>query len=401
VALTRPALARVLESKLRAEITVSWGRMRQAAACFPPSPWGEDLRLFGEGSGPGLDCDSLERLWLAGAVNEMFHVYDLGTEGDLLKSGRFGHWLDVVQQALSTNRLVTFVTSGSTGEPKRCVHQLAHLKSETAALADLFSDRARIISTVPAHHIYGFLLTAMLPERLGARVLDAAATSLSELASSLRSSDLIVSFPDHWRYLERSLARVPEDVMGTTSTAPCPRWLIEALITKGFSNMVEIYGSSETAGIGTRAWPSAAYSLLPHWRREQGEAGETILVHAAGHRVVPMDNLVFEDQCRFSIEGRVDHAVQVGGINVHPAAVARRLAEHPLVAEAAVRPMRPDEGNRLKAFIVLVDRAPDEEDAHRSVSDWIESNLTTAERPKMLTFGPALPRSPLGKLADW
>jgi long-chain acyl-CoA synthetase len=400
--LMRNTLARVLESKLRAEIASSRGRSRQNAFNLPVSPWREDLRLFGEAPEGGLDCDSLERMWLAGAVNEMFHIYESGTEGDLLKTERFGQWLDIVGHALTRTRRLTFTTSGSTGAPKRCTHELADLECEIAALADIFSDRTRIVSSMPSHHIYGFLFTAMLPDELRVGFYDSAGLSPGELASCLTAGDLLVSFPDHWRYLEQSLSRVPGGVIGTTSTAPCPRWLIEALIKKGLASMIEVYGSSETAGIGTRAWPDHTYSLLPHWQVKQEPAERAItLAHRSGRQIAPMDNLMFLDERRFSIEGRVDQVVQVGGINVHPEHIAKRLSEHPLVKEAAVRLMRPDEGNRLKAFVVLSSLAGDEGAAHVDLSRWIESELQAVERPKTLTFGSAIPRGALGKLSDW
>jgi long-chain acyl-CoA synthetase len=50
--------------------------------------------------------------------------------------------------------------------------------------------------------------------------------------------------------------------------------------------------------------------------------------------------------------GRAEGAVQVGGVNVFPDVVGRVLTAHSGVAQAAVRLMRPEEGTRLKAFVV-------------------------------------------------
>jgi acyl-CoA synthetase (AMP-forming)/AMP-acid ligase II len=44
--------------------------------------------------------------------------------------------------------------------------------------------------------------------------------------------------------------------------------------------------------------------------------------------------------------------VQVAGVNVWPQRVAEALRAHPDVLDAVVRPMRADEGERLKAFVV-------------------------------------------------
>jgi acyl-coenzyme A synthetase/AMP-(fatty) acid ligase len=63
--------------------------------------------------------------------------------------------------------------------------------------------------------------------------------------------------------------------------------------------------------------------------------------------------------------------------------------------------MRPEEGNRLKAYVVP---APDVRDAGAFLAElnaWIDSVLPAPERPKSITFGPALPRSATGKLCDW
>jgi acyl-coenzyme A synthetase/AMP-(fatty) acid ligase len=87
-------------------------------------------------------------------------------------------------------------------------------------------------------------------------------------------------------------------------------------------------------------------------------------------------------------------------MNVFPAWVVDVLALHPQVREAAVRLMRPDEGRRLKAFVVP--RSGVDVDALRAdLPGWIAERLTAPERPVAWTFGPRLPRQASGKPADW
>jgi acyl-coenzyme A synthetase/AMP-(fatty) acid ligase len=103
---------------------------------------------------------------------------------------------------------------------------------------------------------------------------------------------------------------------------------------------------------------------------------------------------------RFCVRGRRDEAVQVGGINVFPARVRKVLLEHPGVADAGVRLMTPEEGARLKAFVVAAPGV-DCEALRTELERWVVNRLTVAERPKSLVFGARLPVNEQGKLADW
>ncbi|HYF55216.1 MAG TPA: AMP-binding protein [Salinarimonas sp.] len=392
-ALARAALARVVESKMRAEIAAAAGRHGSGTPSrrLPPGPWPEALGV-GEGAPEeSLGCDSLERLWLAAALAETFDLAEAAQA--LNEAATFGDWLDRIEAAWPGDR-VTFLTSGSSGVPKPCAHAMADLALEIEGLAPLLPGRRRVVAGVPAHHIYGFLFTAMLPERLGLPVV-------AYGSAPLAPGDLVVSFPDHWRLVARSHPAFPPDVTGVTSTAPCPRELMDDLSARGIAAFVEVYGSSETAGLGTRFYPAPAYRLMPQWRFDDGaEADRPSLVHASGRRVGAMDRLARVGERAFMVEGRLDGMVQVGGVNVDPGAVAARLREHTLVADAAVRLMRPDEGTRLKAFVVLAPGTP-EETAREDLRAWIAGALPAPARPASLAFGPALPVGAMGKAADW
>ncbi|HEV2558588.1 MAG TPA: AMP-binding protein [Microvirga sp.] len=393
--LPREAVRRVLEAKIRAEIAAARRLNGRGSATLPPGPWPDEVSLSEE-SRPGTGSDSLERLWVAAAVNEMFHLDDHGEQERLPGLRRFGEWVDAV--AGCTERgfaAVTFTTSGSTGEPKRCTHRTADLAEEVDHLASLFADRARLVAAVPPHHIYGFLFTVLLPDRLGRPVVAVAE------AGSLRAGDLLVSFPDHWAFVERSTSAFADDVSGVTSTAPCPPALIAALMDKGLGGFTEVYGSSETAGIGTRRWPAGDYTLMPHWTKAAEESDATLLERRDGRRAELMDRLAWTDARSFRVEGRRDSAVQVAGINVFPARVAAVLKEHPDVADAAVRGTALAEGGRLKAFIVPRDPEADVGALDESLRAWAAERLASPERPQAYRFGPALPRGDLGKLKDW
>ena len=62
--------------------------------------------------------------------------------------------------------------------------------------------------------------------------------------------------------------------------------------------------------------------------------------------------------------------------------------------------MRPEEGDRLKGFIVPKGDW-DARSLRSSLAVYLRERLRDAERPRSLTFGRTLPRNALGKDADW
>lgn len=274
---------------------------------------------------------------------------------------------------------------------------------EAGHWARTFSDRKRIIQAVPAHHIYGFIFTTLLPEYIGLPSIDARAMAPSSLARQLQDGDLLVGFPAGHRSLLQAAPPVAEGVMATSSTAPLPPDDNMALRKLGFCSITEIYGSTETAGIAERSNPRDAFKLLPNWISIPSEDAMVMINRATGHPTKLPDRVEWVDPDHFHLRGRTDNAVQVGGINVYPATVARRVADHEFVAECSIRLDTTLPEPRLKAFIVLADTAaPLTTDATLETIDrWCRKNLPSPERPVRFDIGPRLPRDPMGKLCDW
>ncbi|MFY7960829.1 MAG: AMP-binding protein [Elsteraceae bacterium] len=365
----------------------------------PPRPWPPTLKI---GAG-GLDADSLELLTLASALAQALHFHRSGLEDYLLARPTLGEWAAIAGESLNRfSAEVSFATSGSTGAPKSCVHTLAELEEEAAALATVIGARRRVVAAVPCHHIYGFIFTLLLPRLLGASTVEHPNQSVVGLIGGLAPGDLVIGHPEFWRAAARATPRFPADVIGVTSTAPCDPAVLDALKEGGLARTIEVYGSSETAGVGWRDDPRAPYRLFLHWRRG-AQASEIIRVAPSGDaRIVTLgDRLDWSGDDLLRPEGRLDGAVQVGGVNVFPTRIAEALTAHPAVAAAAVRLMRPDEGTRLKAFVVPVDPTADLDLLRKELNEWASSALAVAERPRAFRFGARLPTGPLGKPTDW
>lgn len=392
------ALRRFVTHLIESEL----GRMRHGGALPALAP---DQGAFDLVQHAG--ADSLELMALTAALAETLQLGQTGLLDGLFSDTRLDAWVTQLSAALDARACapaITFRTSGSAGTPKPCEHELDTLLQEVAVLAGLLPGRRRIVSVVPAQHIYGFLFTILLPQQMRLPVLDVRGRVAATFWQALQPGDLVIGYPDFWQaaLAGAASAQVPADVVGVSSSAPCPDALAQALLAAGVARLLQVYGSSETAGVGWRDQAAAAYRCFPYFQRAGDEEGGLLRQRPDGVLApVPLqDRLVWDEQGGFLPAGRIDAAVQVGGINVFPARVAEVLREHPAVADVAVRRMRPDEGERLKAFVVMV-ASVSEQALTGQLDDWLRTRLSAPERPASYTFGAALPRQRNGKLADW
>lgn len=367
-----------------------------------PAPWPPTLDFVRD-----LGADSLELLGMATALAGALHLRDggAGVDEGLLARSCLAGWARAAREGLAAGASrMGFYTSGSAGSPKRCTHAVATLWQEARELARLVPGRTRILSAVPAHHIYGFLFTALLPQAEGGlEVVDLRSAGPAFALAQARPGDLIVAHPVWWEALLRLEPAFGADVAGVSSGAPCPDPVAAGLAAAGL-RLLQVYGSSETAGVGWRDAAGAPFALLSWWRRAEGaDALERRLPDGAVARYPLQDKLDWQDARRFRPAGRIDQAVQVGGMNVFPACVAEVLKMHPRVQDAAVRLMRPDEGRRLKAYVVprALPAGAGAAALREELTAWLAARLSAAECPAAISFGERLPRQAGGKPADW
>jgi 4-coumarate--CoA ligase (photoactive yellow protein activation family) len=395
--LDREILRRVLHSLLR---SVLWNRHDWRGA----ERLGEDAALPVGRIWP--DATASEWADLAARFAAMFGCQGLADE--LRPHMTCDAWLDCLAAGGAPQAsCVTFHSSGSTGAPAACQQALAVLGQEVGELARIAADRKRVVSVVPQHHIYGFLFSLLLPRWLAVPTRMPPPLPTSGLGGDLRAGDLLIAFPAFWKGLAALGMTFPEGVQGVTSTGPCPPEALRQLRRQGLETMLEVYGSSETSGVGYRRDPDAPYRLFRFWEPVclQGSHPDALVRHGDDGRLsepIPLpDEVTWCDARTFRPLRRRDRAVQVAGVNVYPQYVASRIREHPAVADCNVRLMRSDQGARLKAFVVPAD--PDRSAAalRRELAGWCRRHLKNVEQPRTFTFGARLPTQGMGKSADW
>jgi Acyl-CoA synthetases (AMP-forming)/AMP-acid ligases II len=307
-----------------------------------------------------------------------------------------------------------FQTSGTTGTKKTITVALQIFASEATAVANYFVDRLRIVSVVPEHHHFGFSFSIVLPKYLNIQVLRMAPLPTNTFINSLRNGDLLMAFPRFWQALLPVVQHLNSnqllsiDLKGLSSTSPCPSEVWDMLSQQLLCEMTEIYGSTETGAVGYRQNSRQPFNLLSHWVRiDDGKDVFLSRKRNQGEKNISeplLDRMEWVNERQFLPLGRIDHAVQVGGVNVYPEEVAKVIATHPDVQECAVRLMRPEEGVRLKAFIVPMQSITLEE-CHTSFGEpfrrWLQQQFSAPSCPKAFSFGQDLPRNDMGKLSDW
>lgn len=380
----RDVLRRFIADSVRADF------LSQHPDAFPPlPPWPEDFDFADQ-----LGADSLDRLSAATALSAQLRLDRAGLADVLLARRHLAGWVDVAEASLArASETLQFRSSGSQGAPVWREHRLARFAAEIEAFLPVFgAGIERIIALVPAHHIYGFLFTVLLPARLGIPVLDLRAASPGSVAAQIGAGDVIVGHPLWWRsFAAAGGACAP--ALGLVSTAPCPPETAEAVRGTGLARLIEIYGSTETAGIGWRSAGAGAFTLLDTW--QPGPDGTLLDDHGAA--VTPPDWLDWQAARRFTVRGRKDGQVQIAGVNVDLAEVRACLMGVPGVADVALRLA---ETGRLKAFIVPTPGA-DETLLRQALEAVAKARLAAPARPASWTFGPHLPISETGKPADW
>ena len=351
-----------------------------------------------------LGCTNEILSAITGQVAAMFHI-NIAPPSCHEEVGIFARQIAAMWQ--ETERPLTFFTSGSTGIPKPCTHLEDHARQEITSLAPLVEDREAALVTVPLHHMYGFIIGLLLPLSLDIPIRNV--PPLPTLVDAqMRPKDMVVAIPLLWSRLvemkswQEKHSDAGRDITLITATAPILPEVVHALRNNAF-RMLELFGTSETGVICYRENPNEPYCLVPHVERGTGEHEGTIARLLPGgilKRYPVLDNINWVGERSLLPGARLDQAVQVAGVNVYPLHIGSVLEKHEGVQQCLVRLMRPDEGYRLKAFIVP-QPGFDEQVLRKSLMVFARKHLTNPQRPASYTFGKDIPRGLTGKPTDW
>jgi acyl-coenzyme A synthetase/AMP-(fatty) acid ligase len=263
---------------------------------------------------------------------------------------------DLSPLEISDNAEIVFYTSGSSGEPARIVKQLICLWREvtdTTRLSNI-QEVSLVASTVPHHHMYGFLFKVLGP-----------------LFSQRPFYIPIVRFPNDMQGLNNFmlisspafLTRLDEsDVIAgckkiISSGGPLPvdaGQRVEAIFD---AVGIEVYGSTETGGIAYRAFSAPKlFTPLPGVRTRKNSLGQLEILSrymSEEDWYTCNDFVSFKSESTFELIGRSDDIVKIEEKRISLTHIQKMLtAQFRFIERAYVFTFETAKRRKLGALIV-------------------------------------------------
>jgi len=262
-------------------------------------------------------------------------------------------------------------TSGTTGDPVAIRKPLSCLDAEIAVLEKTFGIRlpatpqGGIHSTVPAYHIYGLLFRILWPLAT-ARPLATHLINFPEELVSTSANTAVSIFVTSPAFLKRAQPVLDFDYLNSCqSLIISSGGLLPPEVAASYNReldqpIVEVYGSTETGGIGYRSVCDAA--VPSHWTPLPGvdlsidPDKEVLTVRSpfipAEDWIVTGDRArIGEDGC-FELNGRADQIVKIEEVRISLADMEQRLSNCLEVEAVTVLPLMTH--NRVRQSLVAV-----------------------------------------------
>jgi len=337
------------------------------------------------------------------------------------------------QEIKVNDSAIIIFTSGSASKSKGIVHTFNSLCNSAINSNQLlrYTHSDRWLASLPFYHIGGFsIITRSLLFGIPLIIPD-----------SLSIEDLITSL-DRWQPTFISLVTAQLKRFTDDKMSPNPE-LKNCLIGGGFSNhelireafelgwpINIVYGSTETSSFVTallkdeiifkpnsvgRAVPTNKIFIFDSEGNELKpfEVGEIVIQSnslMSGYVNPLQTNEVIKNSFYYTndfgyldedgylfIEGRKNFLISTGGENVNPMEIEKILLQHPIVAEAAVFPLKdPEWGEIIAAVLVMKDLSS--KISYDEVKNYLQDKISSFKIPKKIFFEDELPKTELGKI---
>ena len=317
-----------------------------------------------------------------------------------------GRWPASARQREAGSVFMLLFTGGSTGKPKVWSKTAENLFAEAAYQAEKyrFSRDDLVAATVPPYHIYGLLYTVMAPFLASASVLPGTYVFPGEIASVLRDKPvtILVSVPVHYRVIKGAGLQAPKLRLAFSSAGPLDPDDARDFYLQTGVGPEEIYGSTETGGIACKSSAAGRDELEPFECLEWKISHDRLCVKSpfispdlptdARGFFTTGDRVAVSGPGRFTLVGRADGVVKVGGKRVDLNDVQDRIKHLPGIRDACVISMAGRKG-RGTDIAAVIETDMSEEEARAAMAAALEQYAV----PRRIRTVEQMPSTSTGK----
>jgi 2-aminobenzoate-CoA ligase len=327
-------------------------------------------------------------------------------------------------------------TSGTTGDPKGCIH----FHRDVLAVCDTFARHILdpqpdeiFTGTPPLGFTFGLGGLVLFPMRFGASIVPIEQGGPEELLKTIEThrATTVFTAPTAYRALLdvgdgadlsslRKCVSAGEALPRATSDAWFERTGVRIIDGIGSTEMLHIFISAAGDDIrpGSTGKPVPGYQAMVADDDMQplpsGEVGRLAVRGPTGCRYladprqaeyvidgwnVTGDSYEVDEDGYFWFQARTDDMIVSAGYNIPGPEVEATLMEHDSVGECAVV-AAPDEerGQIAKAFVVLREEATGSAELVEELQDFVKSRIVPYKYPRAIEFIDALPKTSTGKI---
>jgi long-chain acyl-CoA synthetase len=330
-------------------------------------------------------------------------------------------------------------TSGTTGHPKGAMqsHLAVFLNCALTGTMHVRTSRDIVVTALPAPHVYGNVVinslfmaggTVVLMERFdpaeALRLIAEHRATLFEGVPTMYA--MMLALPEIDGYDLSSLTR------STVGGQTIANSVIEAWERRSGAPLIELWGMTELAGLGTThalyapnvhgsigvalpgievrvaSFDDATTTMPPGEPGELMVRGPIVMLGYYGNDAATTETIepdgwlhtgdvaVADPYGRFAIVDRRKDMIITGGYNVYPAEIERVVAGHPAVAMVAVGSQADSlKGELARAYVVL---RPGASATEAEILDYCRPHLAPYKLPRSVQFVEDLPKTSTGKI---
>ncbi len=315
--------------------------------------------------------------------------------------GKVDKYINTIPLIAADHTLAIAFTSGSTGAPKANCKTWKSFCASSAlnrATLEAAGPTPNIVATVPAQHMYGLELSVLLPLRSRAAIHAGRPFFPADIAQALNeipAPRVLVTTPFHLRALLQENLALPTLAAVVSATAPLEAELAARVEQRYATQVIELFGSTETCVIAQRRTAHlAAWSLYEGVELHPQPDGTLATASHFGEPTLLQDIVELLPQRQFQLRGRNSDLLEIAGKRGSLGDLTQRLLAIPGVDDAVVFQLDADAHGVRRLAALAVAPQLDEPGILASLRKAIDPVFL----PRPLRRVAALPRNATGKL---